>query len=78
MSRSWKRNPFAGITSAKSEKYDKRLANRRVRRTNKYLLAITNDESQLLARRELSNVWCMAKDGKVWFDPKKHPKLLRK
>lgn len=28
--------------------------------------------------RELSNVWSMAKDGKMIFDPQEHPKLMRK
>ncbi len=78
MSRSLKKNPFAGITTAKSEKQDKRFANRHVRRTNKCLLTLTNNEEHLLARRKMSNVWSMSKDGKARFDPERHPKLLRK
>jgi hypothetical protein len=28
--------------------------------------------------RELSNPWAMDKDGKMRFDPAKHPHLMRK
>ncbi len=78
MSRSWKKRPWTGITTATTEKQEKRLANRRERRINKYLLALTHDETQILLKREVSDVWCMSKDGKAMFDPEKYPKLLRK
>jgi hypothetical protein len=32
----------------------------------------------LPAKRELSDVWAMAKDGKTYFNASKHPKLMRK
>lgn len=78
MSRSRKKNPHSGITTAKSEKQDKRVANRHVRRVNKSLLALTNDETHLQLKREVSDVWCMDKDGKQRFDPEKYPELMRK
>ena len=78
MSRSRKKNPFVGMTTAKSEKLEKRLANRRERRVNKSLLALTNDGTRLRAKREVSDVWSMSKDGKQRFDPQKYPKLMRK
>lgn len=78
MSRSRKKRPFSGITTAKSEKQEKQLANRRVRRVNKSLLAFTNDETQLQLIREVSDVWCMSKDGKQRFDPETYPELMRK
>jgi hypothetical protein len=78
MSRSRRKRPFSGITLAKSEKQEKRLANRRIRRVNKSLLAYTNDETQLRRKREVSNVWCMSKDGKQRFDPETYPELMRK
>ena len=28
--------------------------------------------------REVSNIWDMAKDDKMIFDPKKYPKFMRK
>ena len=63
---------------AKSEKQEKRVANRRIRRVNKSLLAGTYDETQLRRKREVSNVWCMSKDGKQRFDPELYPELMRK
>ena len=78
MSRSRKKRPFSGITLAKSEKQEKRAANRRIRRMNKSLLAGTHDETQLRRKREVSDVWCMSKDGKQRFDPELYPELMRK
>ncbi len=78
MSRSRKKSPYVGITTAKTEKLDKRVANRHERRINKCSLSYTHDETQLRAKREVSNVWCMSKDGKQRIDPKKYPKLIRK
>jgi hypothetical protein len=78
MSRSRRKRPFSGITPAKSEKQEKRVANRRIRRVNKSLLAGTYDETQLCRKREVSDVWCMSKDGKQRFDPETYPELMRK
>ena len=76
MSRSQKKRPFSGITTAKSEKQEKRLANRRERLA---VMAALGDESGALPhRREVSDVWAMSKDGKRRFDPVRHPKMLRK
>ena len=77
MSRSRRRTPVCGITTADSEKQDKRIANRKLRR--KVRVAIRADaEVELPARREVSNPWCMDKDGKMRFDPARHPKYMRK
>jgi hypothetical protein len=78
MSHSTKKTPYAGMTTAKSEKQDKRVANRRERRINKSLLALMNDETHLKIKREVSDIWCMSKDGKQRFDPRKYPELMRK
>ena len=78
MSRSRKKTPITGITTAESEKKDKRLANRSERRINKWLLKYYQDEAKLRAKREVSNVWGMDKDGKQRFDPTKYPQLMRK
>ena len=48
------------------------------RRTNKTRLVLTHDAAMLRAKREVSNVWSMDKDGKVRFDPQRHPKLMQK
>jgi hypothetical protein len=78
MSRSRKRTPIRGITGACSEKQDKRFYNRRYRRICRRWL-YSNPESELMPHlREHSNPWEMAKDGKVWFDPKRYPKSMRK
>lgn len=62
MSRSRKKNPVKGITSADSEKEDKRNANRKFRRKIKQ--EVHKGEEQLPELRELSNVWMFDKDGK--------------
>lgn len=78
MSRSWKKTLISGITTATSEKHDKRLANRRLRRNVRQRLATGHDGTDLPLLREVSNVWAMDKDGKLYFDPATHPKRLRK
>ena len=78
MSRSRKKTPISGITTARSEKQDKRLANRRIRRRVRVALSMRPESDVLPARRELSSPWTMSKDGKKWFDPARHPKVLRK
>ncbi len=77
MSRSRRKTPIAGVATSDSEKDDKRKANRRERRVNRILLR-TRGEEALKDRRAVSNVWSFAKDGKIRFDPKKEPGLLRK
>jgi len=78
MSRSKKKTPIQGFSSAVSEKEDKRQYNRRYRRACRQVLHATKDGDRLPLLRELSNPWCMAKDGKHWFDPKVNPKEMRK
>jgi hypothetical protein len=78
MSRSKQKNPITGITTAASEKQDKRIANRRLRRRIKQLLGADPRADILPLEREVSNVWLMDKDGKTRFDPERHPDLMRK
>lgn len=75
MSRSRKKNPVKGITSADSEKEDKRNANRKFRRKIKQ--EVNKGEDQLPEIRELSNVWEFDKDGKR-YDKDLPKKDLRK
>lgn len=79
MSRSRRKNPVTGFTTADSEKWDKRQANRRLRQTNKRILA---KGGEVFARkREVSNVWLFGKDGKQWLDDEvieEQPELMRK
>ena len=79
MSRSYKKTPICGLTTAKSEKEDKRLANRRFRRASRNL--VKSNREPFYRLREVCNVWDFAKDGKMYYDKeavKKYPKALRK
>ena len=59
MSRSRRKTPVFGFTTAVSEKQDKRWANRRLRRA-------VRQGRRDLRLREVSNVWGFAKDGKKY------------
>ncbi|MBI3796263.1 MAG: hypothetical protein HY268_04735 [Deltaproteobacteria bacterium] len=78
MSRSRKKLPFSGITTAASEKEDKRRANRKERRLNRQTLCATADDTLLRNKRAVGNPWLFAKDGKNRFDPHAYPHLVRK
>ncbi len=67
MSRSFKKTPIVGITACKSEKQDKRDANRKHRRISKQ--KITFSSAPLPLMKEVSNIWGFGKDGKKsWGD----------
>ena len=79
MSRSYKHTTISAITTAQSEKRDKRLANRRFRRISKHRVKI--EAEPLIHLNEISDVWDFQKDGKRYFDSdeaKLFPKLFRK
>lgn len=78
MSRSKKRTPVCGMTGAASEKQDKRLYNRRYRRVCNQAIHVDPTRELLPLLRELSNPGAMEKDGKMRFDPRGRPELLRK
>ena len=65
MSRSRRKTPKIGVTTAETEKDNKRQANRRYRRVTK--LQLKKEEEELAQRRELSNVWAFDKDGKQFL-----------
>ncbi len=65
MSRSFKKTPKKGITSAETEKQDKRKANRRFRRKTK--IQVQKEEPVLYEIREVSNIWSFDKDGKKFI-----------
>jgi hypothetical protein len=69
MSRSNRTHPFIGTTTAKSEKWWKRLLNRRLRQR----LGSTD----LQPSKRYVPEWG-PKDGKSRFDPAESPKLMRK
>jgi hypothetical protein len=76
MSRSHRKTPIRGITSAVSEKSDKAAAHRKVRHAVR--IALETDAPVLPHEKELTNPWSMAKDGKAVFDPNANPELMRK
>lgn len=79
MSRSYKHTTISAITTAQSEKQDKRLANRRFRRISKHRVKI--DAEPLIDLNEISDPWDFQKDGKRYFFPDEarlFPKLFRK
>ncbi len=79
MSRSRKKTPVCGWAWCDSEKPDKRIWHRRMRAAILVRLHDANPEEVILPhQREISNVGAMAKDGKCRFDPREHPKLMRK
>lgn len=75
MSRSSKKTPKIGITTAETEKENKRQANRKFRRVIKTKLK--KGEVELPLTKEISNVWLFDKDGKQ-FLKKPTKKDLRK
>ena len=68
------------MTTARSEKQDKRFFNRKLRHRNKQRLEQADDFDELVFNHkdEVEDVWGFAKDGKQRFDPAQHPKLMRK
>jgi len=75
MSRSRRKTPKIGITSAESEKNNKRMANRLFRRSTKSQLK--SGQNVFVSVKEVSNVWSFDKDGKQFLmNPTK--KNLRK
>lgn len=75
MSRSKRKTPVFGITTARTEKQDKRMANRKLRRKTRV------DPENAPALREVSDVWGFAKDGKKFMpstSPSFKPRMMRK
>jgi hypothetical protein len=64
MARSLRHTPIAGYTTARSEKRDKRLANRRLRAAVRS--AMRRGDEFLPGLRDVSNPWTFDKDGKHW------------
>ena len=79
MSRSHRKTPIFGITSARSEAEDKRLWHKRWRaRLRDQLAGLAPDSDPLpIHRRAVSNPWSMAKDGKHWFGASRQQAMAR-
>ena len=78
MGKSTRKTPIVGITTASSEKDDKRLLNRSLRRVNHQILKTDEDSDSLKQVKEVLDPWSMAKDGKTYIGPIKDQKLMRK
>jgi len=71
MSRSVRRNPFFGNACCNSEKKDRTICNRKLRRRANHLLMVKDSDEYLLPlQEEVMNVWSMGKDGKGYHKPK--------
>ena len=68
ISRSYKKHAVTSCTTSASEKNDKRIAHRVFRKRAKR--ALKNNKLSLLPfrMRDVSNIWCFAKDGKVTWE----------
>lgn len=75
MSRSRRKIPIAGITTAESDKAFKVAEHRRERRVVKTALDKTDD---LPSTKLFGNPWASEKDGKRMFDPNRYPTIMRK
>jgi len=65
MSRSKRKTPIRGITTAETEKQDKIEANRKLRKLNR--MKIRKNDFDFFQLREVSNVWGFNKDGKKFL-----------
>ncbi len=74
MSRSFRHSPYIGYLGD-SEKTDKRIWHQRFR--SRVRTAMASGRNIPLAK-EVSDVWDMAKDGKMRFNSRKHPEFLRR
>ena len=71
MSRSRRKTPIFGHTTACSEADDKRLWHKLWRKSERDQLAKVGVDTDHVTvhRNAASSTWGMAKDGKTWFDP---------
>ncbi len=80
MARSFKRTPICGNASARSDKWFKRPAARRLRVAVRG--ALGNGRHEILPhRREIADVWDSGTDGQGWFGdlpPAQRRRLARK
>lgn len=66
------------VRGTDSEKKNKRIVNRMLRRINNKILPLYLDEFQPIDKQEIYEVSAMQKDGKFFFDSEKFPELMRK
>lgn len=76
MSRSYRKTPITGWTTCESEKWDKKMANRKLRRRT--IDAIRKREEVYPELKEVSDIWDFGKDGKQFIDANKYKREMRK
>ncbi len=80
MSRSRRKTPIFGYTTARSESDDKRRWHKRWRSRERDQLASFGPDGDPLPvhRQAVSSTWEMAKDGKHWFDPRRQREVAER
>jgi hypothetical protein len=78
MSRSRRKTPICGNTTAESEKKDKTLSQRALRRRINQQIPLMHEDDVVPTMKEVRNASCMDKDGKHRFNPSQFPALMRK
>jgi len=68
MARSYRRTKLFGNICARSEKWDKRQANRKLRHLVRLHFKAAEIPEVLPIMREVANIWSFAKDGKSYWD----------
>ena len=75
MSRSYRKTPICGMTTAVSDKAFKKAEHKRARRAVN-ASDLSHDEPP--AGKSFGNPWGARKDGKQWIDPRRFPDIMRK
>jgi hypothetical protein len=75
MSRSYRKTPICGKTTAASDKCFKNAEHKRARRA---LSACDLEFDDAPSDKQYGNPWGAPKDGKQWIDEKHYPKIMRK
>jgi hypothetical protein len=77
MSRSLRKKPIFGHTTARSEAEDKRLWHKRWRASERDQLATVGADTDhvTIHRNGVSSTWDMAKDGTAWLDPSRYTQV---
>lgn len=75
MSRSYRKTPICGMTTATSDKVFKKTEHKRAwRAVNARVLTL--DDAPV--SKAFGNPWGAPKDGKQWIDARRFPEILRK
>ena len=80
MSRSFRRRSHIGYyLRDNSDRWWKCFWHRKMRAMSHVALHDFDGDADFLPHQnEVSSVWCSWKEGKMYFDPREHPELMRK